>query len=70
MNSNHIALLVVYVLEIEVQSGSNGCLVCIAVATIICFSYGGSPTQLIFIANVLTSIAPPTATRLAAASAA
>ena len=31
------------------------------VAALICFSYGGSPTQLIFIANVLTSIATPTA---------
>ncbi|MBR3339468.1 MAG: divalent metal cation transporter [Lachnospiraceae bacterium] len=38
-----------------------GCLICIVVATVICFSYGGSPTQLIFIANVLTSIATPTA---------
>ncbi|ETP70849.1 Mn2+/Fe2 transporter, NRAMP family, partial [Lachnospiraceae bacterium JC7] len=37
------------------------CLACLAVATVICFSYGGSPTQLIFIANVATSIATPVA---------
>jgi manganese transport protein len=37
------------------------CFVCLAVATIICFSYGGSPTQLIYIANVATSIATPVA---------
>lgn len=36
-------------------------LICIVVATAICFSYGGSPTQLIFIANVATSIATPVA---------
>jgi Mn2+/Fe2+ NRAMP family transporter len=28
---------------------------------VICFSYGGSPTQLIFIANVATSVATPVA---------
>lgn len=37
------------------------CLICLAVATVICFSYGGSPTQLIYIANVATSIATPVA---------
>ena len=37
------------------------CLACLAVATIICFAYGGSPTQRIFIANVATSIATPVA---------
>ena len=37
------------------------CIGCLAVATIICFAYGGSPTQLIFIANVATSIATPVA---------
>jgi len=37
------------------------CIACLAVATVICFSYGGSPTQLIFIANVATSIATPVA---------
>lgn len=37
------------------------CVICLAVATIICFSYGGSPTQLIFIANVATSVATPVA---------
>jgi len=38
-----------------------GCLVCIAVAAVICYSYGGSPTQLIYIANVLTAVATPVA---------
>ena len=37
------------------------CIICLVVATIICFAYGGSPTQLIFIANVATSIATPVA---------
>ena len=38
-----------------------GCLACIVVAAVICYSYGGSPTQLIYIANVLTAIATPIA---------
>lgn len=36
-----------------------GCLLCLALACVICFSYGGSPTQLIYIANVLTAISTP-----------
>lgn len=36
-----------------------GCLICLAIACAICFSYGGSPTQLIYIANVATAIATP-----------
>ena len=36
-----------------------GCLACLVFAAIICFSYGGSPTQLILIANIATSIATP-----------
>lgn len=36
-----------------------GCLLCIAFAAIISYSYNGSPTQLIFIANIATSIATP-----------
>ena len=36
-----------------------GCLACIAFAAIICYSYNGSPTQLIFIANIATAIATP-----------
>lgn len=36
-----------------------GCLLCIAFAAIICYSYDGSPTQLIFIANIATAIATP-----------
>ncbi|MGT2742827.1 Nramp family divalent metal transporter [Streptococcus plurextorum] len=38
-----------------------GCLACLAFACIICFTYNGSPTQLIFLANVATAIATPTA---------
>lgn len=38
-----------------------GCFVCIAIATVICFLYNGSPTQLIFIANVATAISTPVA---------
>ncbi|MCD8369405.1 MAG: divalent metal cation transporter, partial [Clostridiales bacterium] len=36
-----------------------GCLLCIAFTAIICYSYGGSPTQLIFIANMATAVATP-----------
>lgn len=36
-----------------------GCLVCLAFATIVCYTYGGSPTQLILLANIATSIATP-----------
>lgn len=36
-----------------------GCLLCIAFAAIICYSYNGSPTQLIFFANIATAIATP-----------
>lgn len=36
-----------------------GCLVCLVIAMAICYSYGGSPTQLILMANVATSIATP-----------
>ena len=32
---------------------------CIAFAAVICYSYGGSPTQLIFIANIATAVATP-----------
>lgn len=38
-----------------------GCMVCIVIASAICFIYGGSPTQLIFIANVATAISTPVA---------
>ncbi|MGT2948544.1 Nramp family divalent metal transporter [Streptococcus devriesei] len=38
-----------------------GCLICLVFACIVCFSYNGSPTQLIFIANVATAIATPVA---------
>lgn len=36
-----------------------GCLACLVFAMIVCYSYGGSPTQLILMANVATSIATP-----------
>lgn len=36
-----------------------GCFVCIAFTAAICFAYGKSPTQLIFIANLSTAIATP-----------
>lgn len=36
-----------------------GCLACLAFAMVICYSYGGSPTQLILMANLATSIATP-----------
>lgn len=36
-----------------------GCLICLAFAMVICYSFNGSPTQLILMANVATSIATP-----------
>lgn len=36
-----------------------GSLICIVITTIICFTYNGSPTQLILIANISTAIATP-----------
>ncbi|MDO4648139.1 MAG: Nramp family divalent metal transporter [Eubacteriales bacterium] len=47
--------------SLESNAVKYGCIVCLAIATIICFVYGGSPTQLIFIANVATSVATPVA---------
>lgn len=38
-----------------------GCLLCLIFAMVVCYSYGGSPTQLILMANVATSIATPIA---------
>ena len=38
-----------------------GCVASLVFACAICFIYGGSPTQLIFIANIATSIATPVA---------
>ncbi|MGN0644034.1 Nramp family divalent metal transporter [Gemmiger sp.] len=38
-----------------------GCLLCLVFAMVVCYSYGGSPTQLILMANVATSIATPVA---------
>ncbi len=36
-----------------------GSLICIVITTAICFTYNGSPTQLILIANIATAIATP-----------
>lgn len=38
-----------------------GCVFCLVFAMTVCYSYGGSPTQLILMANVATSIATPVA---------
>ena len=45
--------------ELESRFIRLGCLLCIAFAAIICYSYNGSPTQLIFIANIATAVATP-----------
>ena len=47
--------------RLESKSIQWGCMICLAIAVIICFIYGGSPTQLIYIANVATAIATPVA---------
>lgn len=46
---------------LETKTIRWGCVICLVVACIICFVYGGSPTQLIFLANVATAIATPVA---------
>ena len=46
---------------LESKSIKLGCLICIILATVVCFVYGGSPTQLIFIANLATAVATPVA---------
>ncbi|MCI6858640.1 MAG: Nramp family divalent metal transporter [Eubacterium sp.] len=46
---------------LESKSVRYGCLACLIFAMCVCFSYGGSPTQLILMANVATSIATPVA---------
>lgn len=38
-----------------------GCILCLAFGAVICYSYGGSPTQLIFLANLGTSVSTPVA---------
>ena len=37
------------------------CVACLLLGVIVCFAYSGSPTQLIFLANLATSIGTPTA---------
>ena len=38
-----------------------GCMLCLLFAVVVCYSYGGSPTQLIFLANLATSVSTPVA---------
>lgn len=38
-----------------------GCILCLAFGAVVCYSYGGSPTQLIFPANLGTSVSTPVA---------
>ncbi|MGM9652003.1 MAG: Nramp family divalent metal transporter [Faecousia sp.] len=38
-----------------------GCMLCLAFGAVVCYSYGGSPTQLIFLANLGTSVSTPVA---------
>ena len=38
-----------------------GCMLCLLFAVVVCYSYGGSPTQLIFLANLGTSVSTPVA---------
>ncbi|MBT9812444.1 metal ABC transporter [Enterocloster citroniae] len=45
--------------SLEDKSIRIGALIVLAVSAVICFAYGGSPTQLIFIANLATAIATP-----------
>ena len=45
--------------ELESKFIRWGCLFCIAFAAIICYTYDGSPTELIFVANIATAIATP-----------
>ena len=45
--------------ELESKFVRFGCLACLAFAMVVCYSYNGSPTQLIFMANIATSIATP-----------
>ena len=45
--------------ELESRFIRWGCLLCIAFTAVICYSYGGSPTQLIFLANIATAVATP-----------
>ncbi len=46
---------------LETKTIRWGCVICLVIACMICFVYGGSPTQLIFLANVATAIATPVA---------
>ena len=38
-----------------------GCILCLAFGAVVCYGYGGSPTQLIFLANLGTSVSTPVA---------
>jgi len=45
--------------SLEDKSIKIGAFIVLAISTLICFLYGGSPTELIFIANLATAIATP-----------
>jgi Mn2+/Fe2+ NRAMP family transporter len=45
--------------ELEDKSIKIGALIVLVISAVICFLYGGSPVQLIFIANLATAIATP-----------
>lgn len=47
--------------HLESKAVKIPCFICLGIATVICFLYGGSPTQLIFIANLATCVATPVA---------
>ena len=47
--------------SLEDKSVRIGALIVLAVSAVICFVYGGSPTELIFIANLATAISTPVA---------
>lgn len=48
-------------IRLETRFVRIGCLICLAFGAVVCYSYGGSPTQLILMANVATSISTPVA---------
>ncbi|WP_097004997.1 Nramp family divalent metal transporter [Lacrimispora amygdalina] len=45
--------------NLEHKSIKIGSMVVLAIAAVICFSYNGSPTQLILFANIMTAVATP-----------
>lgn len=45
--------------SLESKAVRNGCLACLIFSMAVCYGFGGSPVQLIFMANLATSIATP-----------